>query len=81
MPLSDEQVLALRKAFELLDPDDRQELAPDVGRAVELEAYQYEKKRRNPISTRAVDAYLPRAVDRETDSFPSLLLKHLGSCG
>ena len=69
MPLSDEQVLALRKAFELLDPDDRQELAPDVGRAVELEAYQYEKKRRNPISTRAVDAYLPRAVDRETDSF------------
>ena len=72
-PLSDEQVQALRKAFELLDPDDQRELGPDVGRAVSLEAYQYEmkgrRKQRKPIRVRAVEAYLPRAVDRETDSF------------
>ena len=72
-PLSDEQVQALREAFELLDPDDQRDLGPDVGRAVSLEAYKYEMKRRRKqrkaISVRAVEAYLPRAVDRETDSF------------
>ena len=72
-PLSDEQVQALRKAFELLDPDDQRDLGPDVGRAVSLEAYKYEmkgrRKQRKAIRVRAVEAYLPRAVDRETDSF------------
>ena len=71
-PLSDEQVQALREAFELLDPDDQRDLGPDVGRAVLLEAYKYEVKRRRKhrktIGVCPVGAYLPRAIDRETDS-------------
>ena len=73
MQMSDEQVQALREAFELLDPDDLRELGPDLGRAVLLEGYKHElkghRKRRTSISVRPVDAYLPRAIDRETDSF------------
>lgn len=76
-PLTDEQVRALRDAFELIDPAELRELGPDVGHAVSLEAFEYEakrrknrrKKHRKTVSARAVDAYLPRAVDRETDSF------------
>ena len=76
-PLTDEQVRALRDAFELIDPAELRELGPDVGRAVSFEAFEYEakrrknrrKKQRKIVSARAVDAYLPRAVDRETDSF------------
>ena len=81
-PLSDEQVQALREAFELLDPDDRRILGPDVGHAVSLEAYEYEvkrsRKRRKIISARPVDAYLPRAVDRETSSFAAAANRSAG---
>ena len=72
-PLEVEKVQALRDAFELLDPADQRELGPDVGRAVSLQAYQYvtkgRRKQRKRTSARPVDAYLPRAIDRETDSF------------
>ena len=72
-PLTDEQVQAIREAFERFDPADQRELGPDVGRAISLKAFEYEvtgrKRRRKATNARAVDAYLPRAVDRETDSF------------
>ena len=73
VPLSDEQVLALRAASERIDGVELQELAPHVGSAISLQAYQYEMKGRKRIrkttSVRPVEAYLPRAVDRDTDSF------------
>ncbi len=67
-PLADEQVQALRDAFESINPAERDELGADVGRAVSLEAY-IDRKRRRTISARPADAYLPRTVDREPDSF------------
>ena len=72
-PLTDEQVQSLRAAFELFDLDDQQMLGHDVGRAIWLQAFEYEPKGRRVLrkstSARPVEAYLPRAVDRDTDSF------------
>ena len=73
-PLNDEQVRALRAAFELMDPDERKELGPNVGRAVWLRSFEYESRGRKRIRkdtyARPIDAYMPRTVDRETDGFP-----------
>ena len=81
-PLTDEQVLALRGAFERMDVAELQELAPHVGSAVSLQAFEYEakgrKKTRKITVARPVDAYLPRAVDRETDSFAVAAEQSLG---
>ena len=68
-PLTDEQVRALREAFELMDPAERMEVGADVGRAVSLEAFTYDGKRLKIVSARPVDAYLPGRIDRETESF------------
>ena len=72
-PLTDEQVQSLRAAFELIDPGERQDLGPQVGAAVWLQAFKYESSgrqiRRNITYARPVDGYLPRAVDREPDNF------------
>ena len=72
-PLTDEQVLALRAAFERMELAELQELAPNIGNAVLLQAFEYVTKGRNETQkatvARPVDAYLPKTVDRETDSF------------
>ena len=73
-PLTDQQVQALREAFEGMDLEVLRALGPDIGRAVALEAYRYVAKgrRKQRITTTAhpVDAYLPQAINREPDSFP-----------
>ncbi len=69
LPLTDEQVQALRAAFEVIDPGERTTLGPNVGRAISIEAYVYEGGRRRVVSARPTDAYLPSAIDREADSF------------
>ena len=73
VPLSDEGVQTLREAFELLDIDEQRDFGPDVGRAVLLDGYTYEvkghSKLRKEVNVCAVDAYLPKAIDKETDSF------------
>ena len=68
-PLTDEQVQALRDAFELMDPAERLEIGFDVGRAVSLEAFTYEGKHLRTTSAHPVDTYLPRRIDRDPDSF------------
>ena len=72
-PLTDQQVLAMRAAFERMDVAELQEFASHVGSAVSLQAFEHEakgrRKRRKITVARPVDAYLPRTVDRETDSF------------
>ena len=73
-PLTDQQVQALREAFEGMDLEDLRDLGPNIGRAVALEAYVYvakgRKRQRMTATARPVDAYLPRAINREPDSFP-----------
>lgn len=73
-PLTDAQLVALRRAFELLDTDERRELGRDVGRAITLAAYSFEMRRgrrqRRQTAVSPVDAYLPRSIDRVQDSFP-----------
>lgn len=68
-PLTVEQLQALRAIFERLEQVDRERLGSDVGRAVKLEAYQYElkggKKRRRETTVQAVNAYLPQTIERE----------------
>ena len=72
-PLTDEQVQALRSAFELLDPEEMRELGPDVGKGILLEAYTYElrgqRRLRKSTSARPVEAYLSKGIDRDPDSF------------
>ena len=69
-PLTDEQVRALRDAFQHIDPLDRVKLGPDVGRAVRLESYTYDVEGKKRVgSARPADAYLPRAIDRDRDSY------------
>ena len=68
-PLTDEQVQALRDAFEMLDPRERQKVGADVGQAVLLDAFVYEGNSRKTRSAHPVEAYLPRRIDREPDSF------------
>ena len=71
--LTDEQVKALRDAFEHIDREERENLGLGVGLAIKLEAYEYEvkgrKKHSKVISARPVDAYLPGRIDREPESF------------
>ena len=70
-PLTDRQVDALRRAFELIDVAKRSELGRDVGRAIALAAYEYRpgrKKRRQTVASPA-EAYQPRSIDRGKDSF------------
>ena len=71
-PLTDGQVDALRRAFELIDMAERTELGRDVGRAIALEAYKYQPggrgRRRRTVAAPA-DAYLPRSIDRGKESF------------
>ncbi len=72
-PLTDEQVQALRGAFESLDPDERSELGPAVGQAILLDAYLYElrgrRRQRRSVSAHPADAYLSKGIDREPDGF------------
>ena len=72
-PLTDGQVDALRRAFELLDPPERRELGQDVGHAIVLSAYVYElrggKKPRREVVVSPAEAYLPRSIDHGRDSF------------
>ena len=71
-PLTDGQVDALRRAFELVDVAERPELGREVGRAIGLAAYEYRRggkgKRRRTVASPA-DAYQPRSIDRGKDSF------------
>ena len=73
-PLSDAQVQALREAFEHIDLEELRNLGSDVGRAVLLEAYQYDANHRvrkpRSVYASASDAYLPQAIERgEADGF------------
>ena len=68
-PLTDQQLRALRDAFEQMDPSDQRDFGPDVGRAIVLASYTYDGKHRKATSVSPADAYLPRRIDRETDSF------------
>ena len=71
-PLTDGQVDALRRAFELVDVAERPELGRDVGRAIALAAYEYQpggmRRRRRTVASPAV-ACQPRSIDRGKDSF------------
>ena len=72
-PLTDGQLDALRRAFELLDPAERRELGREVGCAILLSAYVHElrggRKRRRDILASPAEAHLPRSIDRGRDSF------------
>ena len=68
-----EQAEALREVFERLEPQERERVGADVGRAVELDAFEYEvkgrKKRRKTTTAPPASAYLPGAIEREEKGF------------
>ncbi|MCY4011374.1 MAG: hypothetical protein OXG82_01520 [Gammaproteobacteria bacterium] len=68
-----EQVQALRAVFERLEPEERQRVGGDVGRAVKLDAFEYEmtgrRKRRKKTTVEPARAYLPKTIEREEMGF------------
>ena len=68
-----EQVQALRAVFERLDPQERQRVGADVGRAVKLDAFEWEvtgrRKRRKKTTIQPAQAYLPKTIEREDKGF------------
>lgn len=68
-PLTDEQAVALRAAFERLDSSERIQLGPGVGRAVLLHGYVWEGDEQLPLEVSPTEAYLPKRIDREPLSF------------
>jgi hypothetical protein len=69
-PLTDQQLRALRDAFEPLSGLERAELGLGVGRVISIEAFQFDRhgKKIGSAASPAV-IYLPKAIDREPDSF------------
>lgn len=69
-PLTDEQLRALRDAFEQLPPRDRPSLGHDIGQAITIAAFRYGARGHvERVHARPVDMYISRAIDREQDSF------------
>jgi hypothetical protein len=69
-PLTDDQFRALRDAFEQLGSAVRAKLGRDVGLAVIIDAVRYDSRGRLvPTHACPAEVYLPRAIDREPDSF------------
>lgn len=69
-PLTDEQVRALRDAFERIDRGEGDALGPDVGRAIRLQSYTYDADGcKAHDAARPADAYLPRAITGDADGF------------
>jgi len=77
-PLNDEQVQALRTAFELLDRSEHRDIGRSVGRALSLEAYTYKDNQRATVHASPAEAYLPRRIDRDSDSFAAAAEKTPG---
>ena len=69
-PLTDEQIRALRDAFEQMEPDQRQSYGRDVGMAISVAAFHYDSRgQRIATHARPADSYIPAAIDKEPDSF------------
>jgi hypothetical protein len=69
-PLTDDQFRALRDAFEQLESGVRAVLGRDVGLAVTIDATRYDSRGRFVLTHACpAEVYLPRAIDREPDSF------------
>ena len=67
-----EQVKALRAVFERLEPQERERIGADVGRAIQLEAFVYEgtaRRKRQKTTAPPAHAYLPKAIEREERGF------------
>jgi len=70
IPLDDGPLLSLRDAFERLSDDEQRELGPKIGRAIKLRGFRYDDRgKTEPLWVSPSTAYLPRQIDRETDSF------------
>jgi hypothetical protein len=68
-PLTDDQLRALRDAFEPLGQADWSAFGPGVGRSILLDAFRFDRGRRVAVRARPADSYLPKTIDREPDSF------------
>jgi hypothetical protein len=69
-PLTDDQLRALRDAFEQLPPTERVALGRDVGQAILIAAFRYTSRGQvERLSAPPGDVYLSRGIDREQDSF------------
>lgn len=68
-PLTDRQLTAVRDVMEALSQADRERLGRGLGRALRFEAVKYVRGKPASTTTRPFEAYLPKAIDREPDSF------------
>jgi hypothetical protein len=77
--LDDPELIMLRDAFERLSTDDQRSLGLKIGRAIMLRGFRYDDAgKREDCWVSPADAYLPRQIDRETDSFAKAASKTPG---
>ncbi len=69
--VEDDDLLALRAAWAQLARDQQRDMGTKIGANVELGTIMYQGHSQSPVRSwaRPCDAYLPTAIDRETDSF------------
>ena len=69
--LQDYDLLALRDAWAHLARDQQRDMGAKIGANIELRTIVYQRRAPRPIKgwARPYEAYLPAAIDRETDSF------------
>ena len=68
--LEDQQFRSLRDAFEALTPADWTALGPGVGKAILIDAFEFDSRgRKVAVQSSPSDAYLPKTIDRDPDGF------------
>jgi len=76
IPLGDDQLVALREAFELLPRPQRSQLGREVGQAILIAAYRYDSQGRVIETTaRPGELYLSGAIERDSESFATAAAK------
>lgn len=69
IPVTDDDLRAIRDAFVTLDPDDQEGLGAEVGGAIVVDVQSWVSGKRTSAKARPVDAYLPASIEDRTDGW------------
>ena len=78
--VADNDLLALREAWEQLAQEQQDKLGRNIGTSIELRTVMYEDSSNSPIRSwaRPIDTYLSASIDGETDNFAKAAAKTPG---
>ena len=67
--LDDADLVALRDALATLDRDEQAALGLDIGKAIRVRGYRWERGKRTKLAVRPADGYLPGTLEDRSDGF------------